>query len=629
MKKRLGAGPAQRLFCGLGSGLTLVLTLVFALATSSHADANQPIIDQFWFEDRSAELTIDQVRRSDQWIPYQGLLSQGYGTGALWIKARIQPKPDAPLVLSLEPVYLDRMEIYDDIAEIPLTVVGDQIHPKDSERIAQSFSYTLAPGAEPVTLYFRLTSTSTRQVLIQALTESQWQTAQLDNQLGSVFYVVALFVLLITAVISWQVTSDRLFGAFALSVATALAYGLSVTGLWRLVWPTDWPAAWLDGYQSFFSIAATTAAILFHLTFLSRLGLPRWAVITARVFMVYQMLKFVLLFAGATILALTLNLVDVLIAPILTLLFALVSGRGPDADRSLPHWMVVSLYVMLLSFMLIAALPGLGLVAGPTFSLYVVQINALATTVLILAVLQCRHRRLHAQRREFQAKALAAEQAVEKERFARAEQQKLLDMLAHELKTPLAVIRLRLEDSDRQTPVISKAIGDMSTMIERCLLANQAEDGRFEVNTSTTEVKGLIHAVVSSIGEQNNLDLTGLMDAVEVETDPHWLSVILINLIENAIKYGQDNEPITVQLAEEAGGIAIEVANRPGAAGWPDPHQVFNKYYRSSHARRQSGTGLGLFLAQSLATLIGAELAYAPTATHVQFRLWIPGTSAP
>lgn len=628
----LGVGLAQRLFCGWSVGFWLI-GLVFSLTLSSAARAvDGPIIEKAWFEDVSAEMGIEQARASDQWRPYEGLLSQGYGPGALWVRLVIAPHLDQALILAMQPAYIDRIEIYGVTADEPLAVVGDLVHPMASERVGQAFNYGIAANEEPTELWLRLTSTSTRQLYVEVFTENQWVANQLRDQMGSVFYVVALFVLFLTALIQWQVTQDRVFAVFSLSVGTAFAYGFSVSGLLRLFWPVAWPATALDAYQSFFSVAATAAAIAFHVAFLTRLGLPRWAVVLARVYLVYQLVKFALLFWGQVILALTLNLMDVLIAPPFMLLLAILSGQSPAADRSLPRSLVIMLYALLVGFMLLAALPGLGWVAGPEFSLYVVQVNALMTTMLILAILQYRQRRLNAQSIAMEAKAVAAQQAADKERFARTEQQKLLDMLTHELKTPLAVMRLRLEEDRASSPAISKAIGDMSSMIERCSQSNQAEDGRLTVIHEAVDLDVLIRDVIERVAGGRSVMFESMTDTTTdiatspiSRTDPHLLSIVLTNLIENACKYSAPESEIKLSLEpDQSAGYVFGIENVPGEAGWPDADQVFDKYYRSNHAKRQSGTGLGLFLAQSLTQLLSGRLDYAPTDSRIRFVLWIP-----
>jgi K+-sensing histidine kinase KdpD len=112
-------------------------------------------------------------------------------------------------------------------------------------------------------------------------------------------------------------------------------------------------------------------------------------------------------------------------------------------------------------------------------------------------------------------------------------------------------------------------------------------------------------------------------------TDAQFLEVMLGNLIDNAVRYGDTLMPVLIlthvqRNAAGAAGVNITVSNRPGAASWPDADKVFKKYYRSAGAERQSGTGLGLYLVRTLAVLVGGDCRYAPDATNIRFELWLP-----
>ena len=101
------------------------------------------------------------------------------------------------------------------------------------------------------------------------------------------------------------------------------------------------------------------------------------------------------------------------------------------------------------------------------------------------------------------------------------------------------------------------------------------------------------------------------------------------NLIDNATRHGDPQAPVWVSLqpapsANGRSGIVLAVRNQPGPSGRPDPEQIFAKYYRSSGAQRQSGTGLGLFLSHNLAAQLGGALRYTPDPDHIQFELWLP-----
>jgi signal transduction histidine kinase len=113
-----------------------------------------------------------------------------------------------------------------------------------------------------------------------------------------------------------------------------------------------------------------------------------------------------------------------------------------------------------------------------------------------------------------------------------------------------------------------------------------------------------------------------------VNSDSQLLRIILVNLINNAIKYSAPETEIELSAIpfEEYGksGILISIQNQPGTAGLPDPKQVFDKYYRSSGAYGMTGSGLGLYLVHSITDLLGGRVAYDGVQEKVRFTLWIP-----
>ena len=84
------------------------------------------------------------------------------------------------------------------------------------------------------------------------------------------------------------------------------------------------------------------------------------------------------------------------------------------------------------------------------------------------------------------------------------------------------------------------------------------------------------------------------------------------NLLANALKYSEPDTLVELHLVLQQGELGKElllsVSNTQGAAGAPDPDQVFERYYRSEGARQQSGTGQGLWLAQSMAQALGSRI---------------------
>ena len=111
-------------------------------------------------------------------------------------------------------------------------------------------------------------------------------------------------------------------------------------------------------------------------------------------------------------------------------------------------------------------------------------------------------------------------------------------------------------------------------------------------------------------------------------SDPQLLSIVLSNLFNNALKYSPPLSVITIraETVTDAGraGIQISVQNVPGAAGLPDPAKVFDKYYRSPGAKKQTGSGLGLYLVHSFTVLLGGQVRYEVAQEQARFTLWLP-----
>ena len=71
-------------------------------------------------------------------------------------------------------------------------------------------------------------------------------------------------------------------------------------------------------------------------------------------------------------------------------------------------------------------------------------------------------------------------------------------------------------------------------------------------------------------------------------------------------------------------GWRWQIENEVGSTGLPEADKLFEKYYRSPLARKQSGSGLGLFLVKELLDLLNGKVTYAPSDGLVRFEIWLP-----
>jgi signal transduction histidine kinase len=230
------------------------------------------------------------------------------------------------------------------------------------------------------------------------------------------------------------------------------------------------------------------------------------------------------------------------------------------------------------------------------------------TGIVFLFVLQYRNRMFREQgvREIAQANAM-----VEFERNKRQEKERFISMLTHELKTPLSVLKLAYESgnataSDKN---VHGALKDINDVIDRCALEDKLENQGFNLLIEKHNLKRIIYQKISEYDSVDKFKFT-IDGDLSIESDLNILRIILGNLFDNAIKYGDENSPILVKAILQAQKIYLTVTNTVSQVGLPDEDKIFTKYYRSEKAYKNTGSGLGLYLVSNLAKLLKGEVKY-------------------
>lgn len=613
-----------------------ILILAWSALAATPAQAKDHIIERSWLEDPTRALQWPEVQQHSTHL-FQGTLTKGFGESAIWLRLRIDPGAKTTslherLILRIRPVYLDDIQIYDPLSTDGLIgVTGDIHHPRLEEFRGLDFLVPFAKGTQPRYIWLRLVSTSTRQIDVQALTINDLNIRAHAQSLVFSAYVGLVAILAIWAMVHWFFSKEAVIGAFAIMQTGALFFALSSLGHLRAFWPQDWPAWILHEATTFFALTAVTAAEWFHVKLISDFDPPRWIRRLHTGLIGLLPLKLLLVKIGMTTVALRLNMTEVLIAPaIFTVSVLVASTRKGELKHGqrLPRGLMVSFYTLLLIMLMGAALPALGITQSSEVGLYIVQLHGLVTALLLLLILQYRAKLINKQQHET---GLALERSLlqtQQERMVREEQEKLLAMLAHELKTPLATMHMRLDSTSAGSKEIKQAIRDMTNVIDRCQQTLQLSDRQLIPHIELLDMSSLIANAVASCQQPERVHMD-LPERMWVQTDSQLCFIVLNNLIENACKYAVSESMISLRLTSghldsKDDVVKLEISNKPGQAGWPDADKIFNKYYRSPHARRQAGTGLGLFLVKNLAEAIQGRVEYAPTEKCIRFVLYLP-----
>jgi len=197
---------------------------------------------------------------------------------------------------------------------------------------------------------------------------------------------------------------------------------------------------------------------------------------------------------------------------------------------------------------------------------------------------------------------------------------------SHELRTPLAAVYgavrtlLRpdrtpdVELDHRLLTMIEQESEHLRGIVEQILVSSQLDRGEARIATEPCELRRLSESVLASMRVRESPKHTFALrspDEVFVEADPERLRQVLVNLLDNALKYAPDGGPIEVDVEQHDGTATIEVADH--GIGIPADAQarVFDKFFRVDPDMRLGvgGSGLGLYISRELVREMGGELA--------------------
>ena len=627
--------------------MRFVAALVLLVGSTLCANAADRITARAWFEDPTGQISIDQIGQQT-FIPYQGVLSRGVGESVVWVRITIDPgqAPDHQslvadrLIVRVRPVYLDHVELFDPLANAKNPQVsGDLVAVSQDQYQSLNLNFVIPMGQGPRDLYLRIDTTSTRLIDVGVFGVSELQADDRSLLVISGLYFGIGALLLFWAVSTWLLTRDRIVFAFIFSQISGMSVSLGIFGYVRLWLSSLLPPYLISDWVTITAIVAVIAASWFYLRLLVEFKALRIAIWGYRVCIGFGGVALLIFLSGDTRSAIQINWGLVTFLPVLGFL-GMVFARGwaeqQDQRQLLPRWVLLGYFGINLLILLSAAGAGLGFLPQTSaFDVYAPLTNGIVAGVLAVAVLQYRVNLTKAYQTELLTALAVSQKTAEYERKSREERDRLLAMLGHELKTPLAAIRMlvnpHLTDPDNSAR-IQRAISEMSSVIDRSVQLGKFDADAFKTNLVHVDVASELEELVTQTRAPGAIHIENSYLGT-IRTDAELFRMIITNLLENACKYRAADTSVTVRLTPKTqrsssgsaqDGVELVVENKPGAAGFPDPLRVFEKYYRSPMAHRQAGSGLGLYLVRGMIMRLGGSIDYSASADRVRFTLWHP-----
>jgi len=194
-------------------------------------------------------------------------------------------------------------------------------------------------------------------------------------------------------------------------------------------------------------------------------------------------------------------------------------------------------------------------------------------------------------------------------------QRNFLLSITHELKSPIASAKLQLEtilkrdlEKEKQKELLQNALNDterLNKLVENILLATRIDNRNFELHLESVNLSDFLEEII----EQSKMIFSPsqkiekiITKGVEAKIDMTAFPSIVINLLENAIKYSLPNALIKIMLIQEQNKVFLRVIDEGSGIPDEEKERVFEKFYRvgNEDVRKTKGTGLGLYIVKYL-----------------------------
>jgi signal transduction histidine kinase len=255
-------------------------------------------------------------------------------------------------------------------------------------------------------------------------------------------------------------------------------------------------------------------------------------------------------------------------------------------------------------------------------------------------------REVEQEKQQLAQDAVMARAQIAQQRQQAEDHQRFLAMIAHEIRTPISVIRaanesLRVLGDDESSlrelrhERIERAVRRLDLLLELALhRSQQLEPGVAGQPARAVDLVALTREVLAQFADRDGIGLDAPVTAATVLAHPDLLHFVLVNLVDNACKYAPPGTPVQVRVA---------AATRDGRDGWcwsiedsgpgvpvVDRERIFGRYVRLDERAGVPGLGLGLYIASGLVERDGGQL-YCVEPRQLGgacFEIWLPGAAA-
>jgi len=205
--------------------------------------------------------------------------------------------------------------------------------------------------------------------------------------------------------------------------------------------------------------------------------------------------------------------------------------------------------------------------------------------------------------------------SLRKEVQVSLQQKNFLLAITHELKTPIASLKLYIQtlikrdlDESKQKDILRRCVKDadrLNGLVENILLATKIDDDGFPLIKEDLDLSEMMESISLDLLENSGRNVSVeffIQPDVVFNGDKDAFISIITNLVSNALKYSPEESTICVTLVQKEGEVALSVSDEGAGVSRDETQRIFEKFFRSGNeeTRKQKGTGLGLYIVRKM-----------------------------